>query len=152
MEAIDLSDLDILFRLLAAAICGMLIGLEREAKDRPAGFRTYMLVAMGAAGFSLAILGMVAQFAGASHISIDPSRVVQGIVGGIGFLGAGAIIQSKSNSDGHIKGIATGAGIWVAGAIGIACGFGYFVLAAMLTGITIFVLFVLQALKKLYSN
>jgi putative Mg2+ transporter-C (MgtC) family protein len=95
----------ILTRLLLAAVLGGVLGYEREHQGKAAGIRTHMLVAMGAALFVLA----------------DLSRVIQGVVAGIGFLGAGAIIK---NRDDDVRGLTTAAGVWMTAAIGIACGLG----------------------------
>lgn len=123
----ELSFLEMILRLAAAAAGGALIGLERQIQNKPAGFRTNMLVGMGSAGFILTAAA-TSQIAapGEPQVHFDPMRVLQGIVGGIGFLGAGAIIQSRGN----VHGITTAAAMWVVAAIGAACGFGQFTLAA----------------------
>jgi putative Mg2+ transporter-C (MgtC) family protein len=105
----------ILVRLLLAALLGGVLGYEREQQGKAAGIRTHMLVAMGAAMFVL-----VPQQGGMGIA--DMSRVVQGVIAGIGFLGAGAIIKSKSGENVH--GLTTAAGVWMTAAIGIACGLG----------------------------
>jgi putative Mg2+ transporter-C (MgtC) family protein len=104
----------ILTRLLLAAVLGGVLGYEREHQGKAAGIRTHMLVAMGAALFVL-----VPQQAG--MMVADLSRVIQGVVAGIGFLGAGAIIK---NRDDDVRGLTTAAGVWMTAAIGIACGLG----------------------------
>lgn len=123
---------EMLLRLVAAAGLGGVIGLDRELHGVAAGLRTHMLVALGAAAFLLVgfeILFATAQ--GEPSARIDPTRIVQGVTGGIGFLGAGSIIRSG----GTIQGITTGAAIWVSGAIGVACATGNIVLAAMVTAL-----------------
>lgn len=105
----------ILIRLLLAAALGGVLGYERERHGKAAGMRTHMLVAMGAALFVL-----VPQQAGMNVA--DMSRVIQGIVTGIGFLGAGAIIKLRDEDD--IRGLTTAAGVWMTAAIGVACGLG----------------------------
>lgn len=102
-------------RLLLAALLGGVLGYEREHKGKAAGIRTHMLVAIGAALFVL-----VPQQAGMAVA--DMSRVIQGIVAGIGFLGAGAIIKQQSEE--NVQGLTTAAGVWMTAAIGIACGLG----------------------------
>lgn len=118
-EFSDVNDVEqitrILTRLLLAAVLGGMLGYEREQQGKAAGIRTHMLVAIGAALFVL-----VPQQAG--MLIADQSRVIQGIVTGIGFLGAGAIIKHRSEED--VKGLTTAAGVWLTGAIGIACGLG----------------------------
>ena len=105
----------IVLRLVIAAILGGVLGYERERQGKAAGVRTHMLVALGAALFVL-----VPQQAGVS--GADMTRVIQGVVAGIGFLGAGSII--KGNDEDNVKGLTTAAGIWLTAAIGIACGIG----------------------------
>ena len=105
----------IVLRLVLAALLGGLLGYERERHGKAAGVRTHMLVALGAALFVL-----VPKEAGVSNA--DLTRVIQGIVAGIGFLGAGAII--KGSAEDSVKGLTTAAGIWLTAAIGIACGLG----------------------------
>ena len=118
-EFSDLPDLAqatrILVRLLMAALLGGVLGYERERHGKAAGVRTHMLVAMGAALFVL-----VPQQGGMDVA--DMSRVIQGIVTGVGFLGAGAIIKRHSEED--VQGLTTAAGVWMTAAIGIACGLG----------------------------
>lgn len=118
-EFSDMADVEqitrLLVRLLLAAALGGVLGYEREKKGKAAGVRTHMLVAMGAALFV-----MVPQQGG--MVLGDMSRVIQGVVAGIGFLGAGAII--KSDSEQNVQGLTTAAGVWMTAAIGIACGLG----------------------------
>ena len=118
-EFSDLPDIEqatrVLLRLLLAAIMGGLLGFEREAQGKDAGIRTHMLVAMGAALFVL-----VSQQDG--MLSADLSRVVQGVIAGVGFLGAGAIL--KLDGEERVKGLTTAAGIWLTAAIGVAAGMG----------------------------
>ena len=120
-------------RLLAAAVLGGALGLERARQGKAAGLRTHMLVALGAA------LLMQLPAAGIE----DLSRVIQGVITGIGFLGAGAIIKHRSTED--VQGLTTAAGIWMTAAIGIACGTGN-VLSALLG--TLLALFILALLPK----
>jgi putative Mg2+ transporter-C (MgtC) family protein len=117
---------EVAIRLGAAVLFGALLGWDRERWNKPAGIRTHMLVALGSATFT--ILG----FEVGEHYSkegFDPTRVLQGVVGGIGFLGAGAILQKR----GQVSGITTAASVWVAGALGAAAGVGAYVLALVAT-------------------
>lgn len=118
-EFSDVADVEqitrLLVRLLLAALLGGVLGYEREQKGKAAGVRTHMLVAMGAALFVL-----VPQ-QGGMQLG-DMSRVIQGVIAGIGFLGAGAII--KNHSEENVQGLTTAAGVWMTAAIGIACGLG----------------------------
>ena len=132
-------------RLLAAAILGGLLGLDREVKDKPLGLRTNMLVSIGACSFGLIVMDLAEMFRQMGDLGhVDPARVVEGIVGGIGFLGTGAIIQSR----GEVVGATTGATIWVVGAIGLACGFGLYLHAALVAVISFFVLSVLGMVTR----
>jgi putative Mg2+ transporter-C (MgtC) family protein len=127
-------------RLALAIVLSGLLGIDRELKHKPLGLRTNMLVALGAASFSLMALQLVHELAsGPSSIQIDPSRVMEAIVGAIGFLGAAAIIQGRF----ELFGATTGASIWVVGGIGMACGFGFYGLAVVVTVAGLFVLTVL---------
>ena len=114
----------IVVRLLTATVLGGMLGLERESKGRAAGLKTHMLVSIGSALFVMAPL--------LSGISPgDVTRVMQGIVSGIGFLGAGAII--KLERDERIEGLTTAAGIWMVSAVGMAAGMGMEVMALVTT-------------------
>ena len=132
----------ITLRLLVAGTLGGLLGYERERKGKSAGLRTHMLVAIGAALFVLISLQ-----AGAASESDALSRVLQGIVAGIGFLGAGSIIKS-----GHREGptgLTTAAGIWLTAAIGVAAGMGQLALAMLST---LLALIILALLPKVTRN
>lgn len=129
--------LDMLTRLAVAAGLALLLGLERELRGKPAGLRSHMLVSLGSATFI--IIGLSILFAtaeGDPSARVDPSRVVEGVIGGIGFLGAGSIIRSG----GQIQGITTGASIWLAGAIGVSAGINNFPLAIMVTVIALIIM------------
>lgn len=105
----------ILTRLLLAALLGGVLGYEREHKGKAAGIRTHMLVAMGSALFVLVpLLGGMPPG--------DLSRVLQGVIAGVGFLGAGAIVKQRAEE--NVQGLTTAAGIWMTAAIGVACGMG----------------------------
>ena len=123
-------------RLLVAMVLGGVIGIQRERSGKPAGIRTHMLVAIGAAVF---VLGPM-EF---GMLSADLSRVIQGLVTGIGFLGAGAIL--KREEKGEIEGLTTAAGIWMTAATGLAVGLGRFGLALISV---FFAWFVLAVIKR----
>ena len=118
-------------RLLVAATLGGLLGYERETQGKSAGVRTHMLVAIGAALFVL-----IPQQAGAS--TADLTRVLQGLIAGVGFLGAGAIILGTKKVE--TQGLTTAAGIWVTAAIGVAAGMGRESTAVLSTLVALFVL------------
>ena len=115
----------ILLRVGCAFVFGFLMGLDREWRDRPAGVRTYTLVSVAACIFVLIAIEMIHAFGGDSdRTQLDPIRVVEAVTAGVAFLGAGTIIQSR----GSVRGLTTGAGMWLAGAVGLACGSGLLVL------------------------
>jgi len=114
-------------RLLTAMILGALVGAQRERSGKPAGLRTHMLVAMGGALFVLAPLEAGMELEGIS-------RVIQGIVTGIGFIGAGAILKLQDKRE--VEGLTTAAGIWMTAAVGIAAGLGRWGLALVSTVLT----------------
>lgn len=136
--------LDLLGRLLLAAALGGLIGLERELADKPAGLRTNLLICVGAAllvEVSIAVSGLAegAPSAGTTTVVGDPARIAAQIVSGIGFLGAGTIIQAR----GSVTGLTTAATIWVVAAIGMAVGARAYVEAiggAILVGLSLVLL------------
>ncbi len=120
----------IIVRVLTAAVLGGLVGYERERKGRAAGLKTHILVSIGSALFVLAP-------AMAEVPMEDITRVMQGIVSGIGFLGAGAII--KMEKDVRVEGLTTAAGIWMTSAIGMAAGMGMEIVALVTTVVALLV-------------
>src|ERR687895_1430825 len=121
----------VLIRLVAATLLGAVVGIQREKAGKPAGLRTHMLVTLGTAVFVLACSGV--------GMSLDGlSRVIQGIVTGIGFIGAGSILKLSEERD--IQGLTTAAGIWMTAGIGIACGLGSLGVAVLSTLFTLIVL------------
>lgn len=105
-------------RLLLALICGGILGIERGRKKRPAGFRTYMLVCLGAA-----LVMMTNEYICEVYGTGDPARMGSQVISGIGFLGAGTIIVTGHN---RVKGLTTAAGLWAAACIGLAIGIGFY--------------------------
>ncbi|WP_165441700.1 MgtC/SapB family protein [Rubinisphaera italica] len=128
-------EFEICMRLLAAVIAGGVVGWERGTHEKSAGLRTHMLVALGSAAFTLISIHTPQTFEGFDWFKIDPTRVIQGIIGGVGFLGAGAIFRRKSS----VHGLTTASGIWVIAAVGIACGFGYYAIALPVVVLTVIV-------------
>lgn len=105
----------VLIRMIASVVLGAIVGLEREKAGKPAGLRTHILVSFGTAVVVLACAG--------SGMNMDGlSRVIQGIVTGIGFVGAGSILKLDQERD--IRGLTTAAGLWLTAAVGVACGLG----------------------------
>jgi putative Mg2+ transporter-C (MgtC) family protein len=130
---------DMSLRLAAACVLGGAIGLEREIRDREAGFRTHLIVSLGAALFTEISAYGFRSFIG---VSPDPTRIAAQIVSGIGFLGAGAIIHHGSS----VRGLTTAATLWVVAAIGMASGAGFYAPAAIATGFTLIALWPLRTL------
>ena len=133
----------IVVRLGLAAVLGGLLGWEREHKGKAAGVRTHMLVAMGAALFVL-----VPQQAGI--LPADMSRVIQGVVAGIGFLCAGTILKGKNEE--NVQGLTTAAGVWLTAAIGIACGLGREITAVLSTVLALLVFSVVPLFVRLIEG
>src|SRR4051794_33211409 len=133
--------IDFILRLVLAAGLGAALGLERELRQKPAGLRTNMLIAVGSALFSLISI-QLAPYGGSAD------RVAANIVTGVGFLGGGAILRSGRN----VMGMTTAATIWVNAAIGMAAGIGESTLAISATGITLMVLGVLPPIERYFER
>ena len=138
---------EMLLRLVLALVLGALIGWNRRIRSKPAGLRTMALVSLGSATFTLIGVEAMIQLATIEKdaginamVRLDTSRVIAGIVGGIGFLGAGAIIQSR----GRIQGMTTASGIWMTAAIGVSVGLGMYVLSLAATFLAFVVLVLLR--------
>jgi len=128
--------LAVALRMVAAVVCGGLIGMERAFKRRPAGFRTHILICLGAAMATLTGQYLVYEM----HYPTDPGRLGAQVVAGVGFIGAGSILVTRRR---RVKGLTTAAGMWGAAIVGLCCGAGYCegALAATLILLTIEVLF-----------
>lgn len=125
------------FRLVIAIAAGAMIGWDRERHDKPAGLRTHMLVSLGAAAFMISAIELSLSLGDTNPaIRLDPMRALAGIIGGVGFLGAGTIIQSR----GSVHGITTAASIWVSAAVGAICGMGRYQLALVSVLLTLAIL------------
>src|SRR5437762_1494644 len=133
-----------LLRVVVAAGLGGAVGLERELREREAGFRTHMLVSVGSALFTLVSAYGFHEFlvGGGNVVRADPARIAAQIVTGIGFLGAGAIIRQGLS----VRGLTTAATLWVVAAIGMAAGAGYYSAAIITTAVAIFALWPLRIL------
>ena len=134
-------DWNLIFRLLLAGVMGGLIGLERELRAKEAGFRTHFIVALGSALFMI-----ISQFAFSGRF--DAARVAAQVVSGIGFIGAGVIIFQKN----VVRGVTTAAGLWVAAAIGLACGAGMFDVAGAAALMTVLCLELLHFFHLRYGE
>jgi putative Mg2+ transporter-C (MgtC) family protein len=151
MDVLGTTDLQIYFtyllRLGLAALFGGLVGLEREVHGRPAGFRTHLLVALGACLMMLVSEQFYYKYQALSSdsmVRVDPARVAAQIVTGIGFLGAGAIIKHKHT----VRGLTTAACLWVVAGIGMAVGIGMYVPALMVTVIALVTLLLLKRSER----
>jgi putative Mg2+ transporter-C (MgtC) family protein len=136
--------LPFLIRCGAAAVCGAVIGLERELKGKAAGFRTNILICLGSAIY-MTVGGLLVR---ATVSEFDPTRVAAQVVTGIGFLGAGAIIQSG----GRVTGLTTAATIWVVAAIGLVAGAGFPLLAFISAWMVVITLAVLGVFERRYLD
>ncbi len=136
-----MTELEGLIRIALAAVLGGMVGFDREAHSSSAGLRTHVLVALGAATFTVLGLQIAeAPIFDSSNIRLDPSRILEGTITGIGFLGGAIVFRD----DDRARNVTTAAGIWAVTGIGIAVGLGYYILA---TGVTVLVLAVLYLLK-----
>ena len=119
----------VLLRVAGAAVLSGMIGLEREVYKNTAGLRTHMLISVAAALFALMTLELMhSDYSDNDAVRLDPLRLVEAVTAGVAFLAAGMVVYAKGN----VKGLTTGAGMWLASGIGLACGLGYWSIA--LTG------------------
>jgi len=138
----------IVARMLLAAILGAIVGFEREWRNRPAGLRTHILICVAAATFGILTIEIVYapvfQATGVSEeVKVDPIRVIEAVTAGVAFLAAGSIILAR----GEVHGLTTGAGMWLAGAVGLSCGLGFWKIAVFGTFLTLVVLVALYAIE-----
>jgi putative Mg2+ transporter-C (MgtC) family protein len=134
-----------------AALLGALVGMEREHHGRSAGFRTHMLVAIGAClamivGREFAMNAMNEPGSAPAFLRIDPTRVVYGLMAGIGFLGAGTIMRNQPG----VKGLTTAASLWCTAAVGLTCGAAMYLLAVTSTGLILLALTILNRAEKYF--
>jgi putative Mg2+ transporter-C (MgtC) family protein len=133
------SELQILGRILISAVFAGLIGLEREFADKPAGLRTHMLVGSTSTLLVMLAIQMVASFDPESLINTDPIRIVQAIVVGISFLGAGTILKYQREGEKDVEGLTTSASILSVAAVGIAVALDDFILAGGVTALNLLI-------------
>lgn len=140
LTARPFTDPELFIRILAAVVIGVIIGTEREYKNRPAGMRTHALVCLGSATIavleSMLVQRMNAQ-PGAAPVALSLGRMSAQVISGIGFLGAGTIFVSQKK----IAGLTTAASVWVVACMGLLCGFGYYLFALLNAALVIVVLF-----------
>ncbi|HEY3340768.1 MAG TPA: MgtC/SapB family protein [Anaerolineae bacterium] len=142
-----LTTVDIIARVCAAMVAGFVIGLDRESRGRAAGLRTTMLVCIASAlaiVIADAFYAQVSASLGGLSWRPDPTRVAQGILAGMGFLGAGAILRQGT----MIRGLTTAAGLWFVTIIGLAFGFGYFLIGGIAVVVALIILFILPYLEN----
>jgi putative Mg2+ transporter-C (MgtC) family protein len=137
--------------LALAGLCGGLVGLERELRGRQAGFRTNLLVCIGSA-LVMIVSNHVARTSWPHlpnvTITVDPARIAYGVMGGIGFLGAGTIVKQAN----AVRGLTTAAGLWCVAALGLAAGLGMYTLTVAATLMVLFTLWILEYFAKLLPN
>lgn len=148
MEFFDNPQIQIVFQLLLAAFLGAIVGLEREYKQKEAGLRTYSLVCLGAALFTIIAFQTSLALLDKPGVSLDPSRIIGQIVVGIGFLGAGLIIYRQF----HIEGLTTAAGLWIVAGIGIAVAAKFYLIAVFTTLLAIIILAGLRAFEERFME
>ena len=141
----DMSFLAISTRLCLAVICGGLIGIEREYKRRPAGFRTHILICLGAALTTLTSQYLFLE----RQLFTDMARLGAQVIAGIGFIGAGTIIVTRKQ---RVKGLTTAAGLWTAAIIGLVCGAGYVELALFATLMVLFAELILIRIEYKFAR
>lgn len=134
----------IVFRLLLAAICGAVVGAEREWRNHSAGLRTHILVSLSAAVLATIALELARSKLFEGPIRMDPMRLLEAITNGVAFLAAGMIAFTR----GRVVGLTTGAGMWLAGAIGLAAGLGFWRIALVATAAALVVLSLLRSVEK----
>jgi putative Mg2+ transporter-C (MgtC) family protein len=145
-ESSWLSPLELFARLAIAGVFGAVVGFDRELTNKPAGLRTHALVSLAAALFTLITFELYAELdAKDGNTSADPIRIIEAVTAGVAFLAAGAIIRSGGN----VQGLTTVANMWLAGAIGVACGAGFYLLATLGA---IFSVIIITLLRKLESR
>lgn len=128
-------------RLLSALVLTGIIGWERESRDKAAGLRTHMILGLASCLFTLLAFELIElEVQSSDRLRIDPMRLIEAVTAGVAFLAAGSIIQSG----GAVRGLTTGAGMWMSGAIGLACGLGQIALAALAVAIGILVLWMVR--------
>lgn len=141
----SLPETEIALRLGLAALLAAAIGIDRERLDRSAGLRTHMLTASAAALFTILTFEIHARLmAMPERANTDPIRIIEAVTAGVAFLAGGAIIRGREG----VQGLTTGAGMWLAGAIGVASGAGFYSIAVMATALAVFILVIVRWLER----
>ncbi len=144
--SIEVNTVNSIFKLCLSMLLGALVGYERKRKGQAAGVRTFSLIAMGASLAMILSIYVPQEYLGLKNG--DPGRIAAQVITGIGFLGAGAIIQMK----GSIRGLTTAAGIWMVATIGMAVGVGMYVISVIATALILFILVELERLEQHVSK
>ncbi|MBI1326703.1 MAG: hypothetical protein GC136_03570 [Alphaproteobacteria bacterium] len=139
-----LSFFELLFRIIFAALVGLILGLERDIKGKPVGFTSYMIVCIASALISIISLELTHEMTVRGNVQLDPLRVIEGVLTGIGFLGAAAIVTKHEN---NVVGDTTASGIWASGGLGIAIGFGFYEMAAV-AALAILLIFISEKIQR----
>ena len=145
INAIDVNSINSVFRLMLSLFLGSIVGYERKRKGQSAGVRTFSLIAMGATLAMLLSIYVPQEYLGLKNG--DPGRIAAQVITGVGFLGAGAIIQMK----GSVRGLTTAAGIWMVATIGMAVGVGMYWVSIAATGLILFILVQLERIEHRVS-
>lgn len=144
-----MSELEALLRVAMAAALGGVIGFERELHEKGAGLRTHALVAFGAALFTVVAIRLLDDsYVNESLVRMDPSRVIAGVVGGVGFLGGAVVFRGQT----HAHGLTTAAGIWAVTGIGVATGQGSYILSVGAVLVVLIILYVLKFVEELMGT
>ncbi len=153
-QAFSLTDLAI--RIGAAALAGLILGLDRDIKGKPVDFRAYMIICIASAMMAMITQELLMHLPeNNENLTLDPYRIIEGVLVGIGFLGAGAIIKRNEGQKGNeeVIGTATGASIWATGGLGLAIGFGMYVLAGIaFLGIFLTLRLFSHLMEKIFGN
>ena len=147
-DAADLSTWEVVARLAAGLGLGAAIGVQREVDGRDAGVRTHALLALGCAVFGAMSVGAFGDFVGVratTNVQVDVTRVASYVVAGVGFLAGGTIIKSSN----RVRGLTTAASLWVASAVGLACGLGFYIAALVATLATLVVLWLERPIARI---
>lgn len=139
LSQLSMHHAELALRMIVGAVLGGLIGWERNVEERHFGLRIHMLTSLAAAGFSVAALEAV-DWARLQNIQADPFRILEAVVSGVALLAAGTIIKS----DGQVKGLTAGVGLWLAGAIGVAAGAGMYAVAVFIATLSFAILYGLR--------
>lgn len=141
INSVEVSTSSSIFKLLLSLALGCCVGMERKRKGQIAGLRTFALISMGATLAMILSIYVPQEYLGLKNG--DPGRIAAQVITGIGFLGAGAIIQSK----GSVRGLTTAAGIWMVATIGLAVGVGMYLVSIIATALIIFILMILEMIE-----